>query len=211
MNKMFDFLRDHFHDVFFLQQTQLTFTWMRNFIWSGDVNQRKLATVPWKKVCSPLKEGGLGIRSLSNINEGANLKLCWELCNSNHHWAQFLRCRVLKNRKPINYHLFSSIWSSIKHKFPDIKSNSFWNLGNGQDINFWLNNWCGAPLSETLQIPHNLHDSLTASVDMFIVDLNWYVPDCVSLQTHAWWDHIPHQIGADFTRDRLGMSNYKFC
>ena len=66
--------------------------WMRNFIWSGDVNQRKLVTVPWKKVCSPLNEGGLGIRSLSSINEGANLKLCWELCNSNHHWAQFLRC-----------------------------------------------------------------------------------------------------------------------
>jgi len=58
--------------------------WMRNFVWSGDVNQRKLVTVSWHKVFLPLKEGGLGIRSMSKINEGANLKLCWELIHSNY-------------------------------------------------------------------------------------------------------------------------------
>jgi hypothetical protein len=48
--------------------------WIRNFLWSGDVNKKKLVTVAWHKVCTPFHEGGLGIRSLSKVNEAANLK-----------------------------------------------------------------------------------------------------------------------------------------
>ncbi len=75
--------------------------WMRYFIWSGDVNKRKLVSVAWHKICSPQKEGGSGIRNLSKINEVANLKLCWELNLSQLQWAQFLKEKVIKNRKPI--------------------------------------------------------------------------------------------------------------
>jgi hypothetical protein len=35
--------------------------YMRNFIWSGDFLVRKLVTVSWHKVCSPIEESGLGI------------------------------------------------------------------------------------------------------------------------------------------------------
>lgn len=52
--------------------------WIRNFIWSGDVNHRKICTDSWKKVCSPVSEGGLGLRSLSSFNDAAILKLCWQ-------------------------------------------------------------------------------------------------------------------------------------
>jgi hypothetical protein len=50
--------------------------WTRNFIWSGNINQKKLVTVAWKKMCAPHEEGGLGLRSLITINEAPNLKLC---------------------------------------------------------------------------------------------------------------------------------------
>jgi hypothetical protein len=50
--------------------------WIRNFIWSGNINQRKILTVAWNNVCKPFKEGGLGIRNLSDINEAGNLKIC---------------------------------------------------------------------------------------------------------------------------------------
>jgi hypothetical protein len=52
---------------------------MRNFIWSVDVTQSKLVTVAWHIVCSSFSEGGLGIRSLSKLNQANNLKFCWEL------------------------------------------------------------------------------------------------------------------------------------
>lgn len=110
--------------------------WIRNFIWSGDINKRKLVTVAWHKVCTPLKEGGLGLRSLSKINEGANLKLCWELVQSNLQWAHFLRNRVLTKKCPISYHISSSIWSSIKHQYLEVTLNSTWLLEDGANINF---------------------------------------------------------------------------
>lgn len=33
--------------------------WFKIFIWSGDVNSKKLVTVAWSNVCSPLRDGGL--------------------------------------------------------------------------------------------------------------------------------------------------------
>ncbi|WJX52536.1 hypothetical protein P8452_38639 [Trifolium repens] len=153
--------------------------WVRNFLWSGDVNQRKLVTVAWHKVCSPFDEGGLGIRSLSKINEAANLKLCWELTQSDLQWAKFLRFRVLKGAKPISYHIFSSVWSSIKHKFHEVCTNSSWQIGNGESINFWSDPWCGDPLVVTLNIPLHLHSSLQAKVKDFIENKSWKIPVCL--------------------------------
>jgi hypothetical protein len=155
--------------------------WMRNFIWSGDVNQRKLVTVSWEKVCSSFKEGGLNIRSLSKLNQASNLKLCWELSQSNLQWAQFLRSRVLRGLSPISYHISSSIWSSIKHKFSEVILNSSWLLGNGENINFWLDPWCGEPLIHTLSIPAHLHTSLKANVKCFIENSQWKIPSCLLL------------------------------
>jgi len=41
-----------------------------------------MVKVALHKVCKPLKEGDLGIRCLITLNEASNLKLCWELKNS---------------------------------------------------------------------------------------------------------------------------------
>lgn len=84
-------------------------TWTRNFIWSGDISKRKLVTVSWKNTCKPLSEGGLGIRSLYTLNESTNLKLCWDLLNSQEDWAILIRSKVLRGRRVISHHIFSSI------------------------------------------------------------------------------------------------------
>jgi hypothetical protein len=45
----------------------------RDFLWGGmNVDDFKFHLGEWDKVCSPIKEGGLGIRNLRLI------KLCWE-------------------------------------------------------------------------------------------------------------------------------------
>jgi len=103
---------------------------IRNFIWAGDIEKRKLVTVAWHKTCKTLEEGGLGIRSISVLNEASNLNLCWILINSTEAWALVLKSRVLRKRKPIRYHIFSSIWSSTKSKYSTVAENSFWNMVN---------------------------------------------------------------------------------
>ena len=80
--------------------------WIINFIWSGDVDKRKLVIVPWNKSCRPIIQGGLGIRSLMSLNEAANLKLCWDLRNSSQPWAKLLKSRCIRKK---NLYLITSI------------------------------------------------------------------------------------------------------
>jgi len=132
-----------------------------------------------QNLCSN-KRGGLGIRSLSKINEGANLKLCWELLQSNLQWPKFLRSRVLRKQSPISYHISSSIWSSIGHKYSEVIANTSWLLGDGSDINFWSDSWCGETLISALNIHPLDHHRLQATVSMFINNSFWNIPQSIT-------------------------------
>jgi ribonuclease HI len=149
---------------------------IRNFIWSGDIDKRKLVTVSWKKVCRPYSQGGLNIRSLKVLNSASNLKLCWNMLNSDLSWAQLLRDRVIRDRKSVQHHIYSSIWGSIKDEFPVIMNNSFWLLGDGNDINFWTDSWCGDPLTLQLNIPDHISQFLSSKVSDFIFNGEWFIP-----------------------------------
>lgn len=123
-------------------------SWMHNFIWSGDIEKRKLITIACRKCYRPTKVGYLGIKSLSTLNQAANLKLCWDTSDSSETWAYILKGRVLRNGGIINkHHISSSIWSSAKNYFSIIMDNSAWGLGNYKQINFGIDSWCGSPLS----------------------------------------------------------------
>lgn len=50
-------------------------SWIRNFVWSGDIYKTKIVIVSWRKVCTLLQEGGLGLRSIIAINDAELLKL----------------------------------------------------------------------------------------------------------------------------------------
>lgn len=55
----------------------------RNFIWSdNNINNKKLIMMVWKKMFQALAHCGLDIRSLIKYNEATNLKLGWDLLNS---------------------------------------------------------------------------------------------------------------------------------
>jgi hypothetical protein len=154
---------------------------IRNFIWSGDIERRKLVTTSWKKICRPLSQGGLNLRSLISLNKASNLKLCWSLFNSQSSWAKLLRDRVFRKRKTIQHHIFSSIWSSIKDEFGVIMDNSLWLLGNGEEINFWNDNWCGTPLVDLFNIPSHIGQFLSSRVSDYIQHGQWNLPPQLSL------------------------------
>jgi len=88
------------------------------------VEKRKFVTVAWKKVCKPLSQGGLSLRSIKTLNTSTNFYVLWTLLHSKDDWANLLRARVLRSRKPIKYNIHSSLWSSIKEELSDITNNS---------------------------------------------------------------------------------------
>ena len=132
-------------------------------------------------MCKPLKEGGLGIRNLSFINEAGNLKLCWEIVQSDLPWAYFVRSRVIRNKNPIIHHISSFVWSSAKHKIHTILANSSWQLGNGDNINFCCDSWCGEPLINTYNINPQIHEFLHTSVAHLIQNNSWNVPQDINI------------------------------
>lgn len=79
--------------------------WMINFMWAGNTNTKKILTVAWHKVCKPIVEGGLGIRSIKAINNAGMLKLCWELISLSNEWSCLLRARVFKQNTLVTHHL----------------------------------------------------------------------------------------------------------
>lgn len=112
--------------------------WTINFIWSGDITKRKLMTISWSKMCKPINEGGFCIRNVSKFNEASDMKLGWDILYSHDAWAIILRHMVVRQKKTITYHIYSSIWSSIKHNFQTPMDNSSWLLGDGAKIDLWL-------------------------------------------------------------------------
>ena len=175
---------------------------IKNFIWSRDVSKRKMVTVAWKKICTDYDEGGLGLRSLVTLNSASNLKICWDLMQSNEQWAEVLRSRVIRDSSCIQHHIFSSIWSGAKVEFWNILDNTNWLVGDGQSINCWLDNWCGEILAQSLNINTNQLNNLPRKLSNFIHNRQWKFPNEIlsqfpNLETLAAQINIPNQHNRD--------------
>jgi hypothetical protein len=87
-----------------------------------------------------------------------------------------LKSRVLRHGKLVNHHVFSSIWSSIKHEASVILDNSSWKVGSGNSIQLWTDHWCGDTLSNTLKIHPNVLFWLPQKVSDIIHNQQWLIP-----------------------------------
>ncbi|XP_019465329.1 PREDICTED: uncharacterized protein LOC109363519 [Lupinus angustifolius] len=91
---------------------------------------QKMVIVAWNKVCTPIKKGGLGIRSLKEMIQDAILKLAWEMRASKEVWAEFFRDRFCKGSRPLISYIKSSVWVGIKKFWKMVQDNSIWLVGN---------------------------------------------------------------------------------
>lgn len=151
-------------------------SWIKNFIWSGDIHTRKVCTVSWKVLCLPGSAGGLDVKPTRLINESFMLKLAWQLVSSNLQWATLFRRRYFINGRPTLCYVKSSVWSSFRMHVGTILSNSLWVIGTGANINLWTDNWLGESLVDLLHIDPLLHDGFTATVADVIADRVWHLP-----------------------------------
>jgi hypothetical protein len=159
--------------------------WISNFVWSGDVNTKKICTVSWSKVCISYEAGGLDLRPLANINSSLLLQLCWKFLSSDEQWASLCRAKYLRHGNPVQTYMKSSIWPGIKDHVTTVKANTIWLIGSGKSILFWTDNWLGSPLVDTLNLPNNAPKSLTARVSSFITHGRWRIPRSVLALDHT--------------------------
>jgi len=57
-----------------------------------------------------------------------------------------------------------------------VNENSVWIIGNGNDINLWLDNWMGTPLVSLLNPLVHMYSSLTAKLSSMMVNGKWQIP-----------------------------------
>lgn len=70
-----------------------------SFLWSGPSLKSTGAKVAWKDVTKPKREGGLGIRSLKEVNKVYGLKLIWRFMSGNSLWGKWIEIYLLKKEE----------------------------------------------------------------------------------------------------------------
>jgi hypothetical protein len=82
----------------------------------------------------------------------------------------------------------------MKDEYKVIRDNSFWLLGDGSNINFWNDRWCGEPLSDQLNIPDHLKQHLISTVKDYIHDGHWCIPLSLSQVYPNLYSLISHVV-----------------
>lgn len=117
---------------------------MASFIWSEN-GQHRIHWVAWKKTCKPVEQGGLGIRSVTDMICGLHGKIACKIMSQNSLWTRKLLQKygdrsIYANTPPLA--ATSKLWRTVFPHFQNFLQLSHWQLGKG-DISSWCANWCG--------------------------------------------------------------------
>jgi hypothetical protein len=121
----------------------------RDFLWGGMNDEAKFHLVEWEKVCSPINEGGLGIRNLRRFNQALLGKWLWRFAHEEGTWWR----SVLVAKYGSGWGGWRSgdvtgshgvgLWKYICMGWQIFKSHARFDLGDGSRIRFWDDVWCG--------------------------------------------------------------------
>jgi len=119
---------------------------MSRFLWNGDVTKVHGIKISWDKVCTPKKEGGLGIKRLTDLNNVLNMKHIWNILSPNPQslWIKWVHTYLIKGssfwvvRPPS---LCSWYWKKLLKLRTMIRPFLKHKIGNGDNTFLWHDNW----------------------------------------------------------------------
>ena len=116
-----------------------------SFLWSGPVLKTSGAKVAWRDISKLKAEGGLGIRSLKEVNKVYGLKLIWRLMLGTSLWSKWIQIYVLKKKSfwevKVNSQVGSWMWRKLL-KLRDVAQEFYLKeVGNGRHTSFWFDKW----------------------------------------------------------------------
>jgi hypothetical protein len=155
------------------------------------------AKVPWKAVCVPKVEGGLGIRRIKDMNKALMASLMWSIISNRHSlWVAWINDYRLKGRsfwecREVTNCCWS--WKQMMHLRTTFQ-NYFWSkLGNGNHTSAWFDKWHGeGPLCKLIT-PRAIHAagfSLQSKAADICQDGSWR-------WSQAWRNLFPVLINID--------------
>ncbi|KAL6187555.1 hypothetical protein ACLB2K_038953 [Fragaria x ananassa] len=168
--------------------------WCRNFLWSGSIDAHGVPLVAWKQCCSPLDEGGVGLKQLRVLNLSLLLKKAWDVFTSVSDGCTLLRTRFWRNGKLRRSYATSSIWPGVKHLWPHILENGKWLIGNGRRVLFWKDNFIGRPLYELFGLHDREANQLNILVADYISNGAWNFPTILQLHFPGVCDFVKQNV-----------------
>ena len=133
-----------------------------------------MAWVSWEKLCTPKAEGGMGFRDLKAFNLALLAKQGWRILKN----PNSLVHRVYKVKyfaKDLFLHAQlglrpSYAWRSIMAANEVIVKGYRWNIGNGQRVNIWDDQWIPRPESFKVFSPRQPQQEAVQVSDLIDVD-----------------------------------------
>ena len=100
----------------------------------------------WSQVTKPRKEGGLGIKKLSEWSKAAAMKHMWHLLTdgTGSMWSDWVREYLLRGRNL--WHATQSgtcswVWRHLLSLWHLMLPLTAWRMGDGSRISFWKDSW----------------------------------------------------------------------
>lgn len=126
------------------------------FLWSGpDLNPRK-AKIRWSDVCKPKQEGGLGLKSIVEVNKVCCYKLIWRIVSrKNSLWVNWIHRELIRSASfwsvKENRTSGSWMWQKLLKYRQEAKTYYKMEIRSGQETSFWYDNWSSmGPLHDIL-------------------------------------------------------------
>ncbi|KAL4313838.1 hypothetical protein AHAS_Ahas15G0025100 [Arachis hypogaea] len=179
----------------------------RSFIWGDGRESRKVHAISWETICKPIKEGGLGFRKLSKMNEAFLQKIIWRLVMEKESlWAQVMLSKYGRGQdlrqNILSKQSDSDLWRSLAKVWGFFKDNIEFSIGNRRRIRLWIDPWLkneGSLIQKAI-IPieeENMEITLTEATDLnggwdFNL-LRRYLPDNIIYKIqaiHPPWDNL---------------------
>jgi hypothetical protein len=117
--------------------------------------------VNWKKVTTPKRIGGLGIRTARDANTCLLGKLVWDMVQStNKLWVNLLSTKYSPGPNILHANATSNIspsWASIIRAKNVLKDGYTWRAGSGSS-SFWFSIWCSHGFLGSLVPIIDIHD-----------------------------------------------------
>ncbi|CAL8996957.1 unnamed protein product [Prunus brigantina] len=151
------------------------------FWWNSSTENKKIHWMAWDRLCAPKEEGGLGFRNLHTFNLALLAKQGWRLLQN----PDSLITRVLKAKYFPNHSFLetavsphaSVVWKSLCEARTIIIQGSRWQVGGGDTIGIWEDQWLPQPSSFRIFSPKPEHSTIKKVSDLIHGDSReWNVP-----------------------------------
>jgi hypothetical protein len=128
--------------------------------------------VNWNRVCTPIAQGGLGVRDLIFFSKAMLGKWLWRFgVEDSKFWRRVLAAKYgVEGRgwctRPVRGTHGCSLWKEIMAGWDNFHSYIFFDVGTGNRVQFWHDKWCGdRPLKDMFLLLYECSRDRDASID----------------------------------------------